>query len=266
MNPADYARYTDTLIRNLAADDRVLGLIAVGSMAATGHQPDQWSDHDFFVIAGDDAAEPLRADVTWLPDSDRIVLAHRETAHGLKVLYSYAHLVEYAVFTMDELLHVARFNRYRVLLDRAGLTAKMAERAEEQRREEAEGAESPFDTVQYHMRHCIVVLMVGAGRHARGEQLSGHVFVKQYALFNLLRLLTLLHDSPDRDLLDNLDAMRRFERVYPALGAEINALLLLETPECARRMLDLVEREASREADYPAEAVTMVRRYLEAIP
>ncbi|MCI0417100.1 hypothetical protein L0222_30385 [bacterium] len=36
--------------QQLTAEESVLGLVALGSMAAQDYVPDQWSDHDFFVI------------------------------------------------------------------------------------------------------------------------------------------------------------------------------------------------------------------------
>jgi hypothetical protein len=45
-----YNQFTQGLVDNLSANERVLGLVAVGSMAATHHQPDAWSDHDFLIV------------------------------------------------------------------------------------------------------------------------------------------------------------------------------------------------------------------------
>lgn len=55
MDPNAYNQFTETLVGNLNRDERVLGLVAVGSMAATHHQPDEWSDHDFLRRALNEA-------------------------------------------------------------------------------------------------------------------------------------------------------------------------------------------------------------------
>src|SRR5207253_10826009 len=107
----------------LAADERVLGLVALGSMSGEP-PPDQWSDHDFFVISRPGEQERMRTELSWLPDGEEIVLAYRETAHGVKVLYRDAHLLEFAVFDPEE-MSVARINRFRVLLDRGGVAQRM---------------------------------------------------------------------------------------------------------------------------------------------
>src|SRR4051794_18532702 len=103
MTPEDYEAFTRNLTDALAADARVIGVVALGSMARSDYEPDEWSDHDFFVVARPDAAEAMRTDLTWLPDFGDVVLAARETAHGLKVIFRSGHLAELAVFTPEEL-------------------------------------------------------------------------------------------------------------------------------------------------------------------
>ena len=86
MFPQAYDAITAALrIRWLAAPD-VLGLVALGSMAGRDYQPDEFSDHDFFVVAEPASAEPMRQDLSWLPQADAVVLSFRETAHGLSRL------------------------------------------------------------------------------------------------------------------------------------------------------------------------------------
>ena len=48
MTPEQYDAFTDMIVRNLVADEQVLGLVAAGSMAKMDHQPDEWSDHDSY--------------------------------------------------------------------------------------------------------------------------------------------------------------------------------------------------------------------------
>src|SRR5512140_406945 len=116
MEPSAYARFTATLLERLGADPDVLGLVALGSMSELPPGPDRWSDHDFFVVTRPGAQERLRAAPDWLPAPERIVLWHRETAHGLKAIWDDGHLAELAVFDLEE-LGLARVNRFSVLLD-----------------------------------------------------------------------------------------------------------------------------------------------------
>lgn len=254
MDRHNYYRITYHLITTLKQDPRVLGLVALGSMAEVSRKPDRWSDHDFFVITEPGAQEDFRTNRNWLPDPERIVLHARETAHGVKTLYDDGHLLEFAVFDADE-LHVARANDYRVLFDRADITAHMAQIST------PPDSTPPVDPAR-EFALLLAVLHVGAGRYARGEQISAHAFVKSHALHHLLRLLTHLHGA-DHTARDTLDPLRRFEQAFPDKGAAINAALLRPTPETALALLDIAVRHAQDTLpDYPAAAVEVVREML----
>src|SRR4051812_48367660 len=95
-------------------------------MADRDYAPDDWSDHGFFVISSAGEQERLRGDLSWLPRHDGVALAFRETEHGLNVIYDDGHLLEFAVFDLDE-LGLAGINRYRVLLDRGGVEERVRE-------------------------------------------------------------------------------------------------------------------------------------------
>src|SRR5262249_12799853 len=120
-----FDEFTQALRRRLESDPRVLGLVALGSMSGELPEPDEWSDHDFFVVTRQGEQERMRNELSWLPRAQEIVLAFRETAHGVKALYRDAHLLEFAVFDPDE-LGLARVNRYRVLFDRADIESRMS--------------------------------------------------------------------------------------------------------------------------------------------
>ncbi|MBN1205292.1 MAG: hypothetical protein JXB05_10240 [Myxococcaceae bacterium] len=257
MKTAEYQRFTEELRRGLEADERVVGLVALGSMAGRDYAPDAFSDHDFFVVTRPGAQEHFRAERGWVPESGRLVLWMRETAHGVKALFESGHLLEFAVFSPEE-LHLARVNRYRVLLDRGGVEETLAEVA---RRTAQQGA--PEDG--WLMGQFLTQLIIGAGRHARGERLSGSSRVKEDALRHLVRLLARHVRSEHAALLDDLDAVRRFERVFPKLGQELNEALGQETPRAALLLLELAERELRGRlgAGFPAEAFQAVRARLE---
>lgn len=246
MTPTQYQTFINQLTTTLDADPQVVGLVALGSMAQRDYQPDQYSDHDFFVIVIPGAQPKFRQQLTWLPDVHDIALAFTETAHGLKVVYKSGHLLEFAIFDAQE-LHLARTNRYRVLVDKADIATQMAAiTAETTRQGQQETADS-----DYHVGQFITNLLVGVGRHRRGEQLSGHKFVKINAIHHLLTLLAKHVPSANGAILDNLDATRRFEFAYPELGAEINDLLRQASPAAASGLLALARRELA--AIWPAE-------------
>jgi lincosamide nucleotidyltransferase len=231
-----YHAFTRQLTAGLEQRAEVLGLVAVGSMAEQDYAPDEWSDHDFYVIVRTGVQERYRDKTDWLPNSEDVLWAYRETEHGVKVLYRDGHLLEYAIFDEEE-LSLAKTNRYRVLLDRAGLEQRLAHIAE-QTRAWADGSSDLFHAGQF-----LTNLLVGMGRYRRGELLSAHQFVKARASEHLVRLLTRHVASDEQTLADNIDPTRRFEAVYPGLGEELRQLMLCEIPEAAGRMLALFQRE-----------------------
>ncbi len=255
MTPEAYQEFTERLTENLRHDPRVLGLVAAGSMSRQDYQPDAYSDHDFFVIVQPGAQLEMRQNLAWLPDAAQIALAFQETAHGMKVVYENGHLLEFAVFDLQELL-MARGNRVQVLLDKGDVAARVAQVVAQTQAEET--------AVSHHVGQFITNLLVGVGRQRRGEQLSGHKFVKFNALHHLLPLLATHLPSANHSLLDNLDATRRFELAYPELGAEINELLLADTETAARGLLALAERELA--AIWPEEmkrGTVVIRQFLD---
>ena len=257
MTPDQYFEFTEDLRSRLATDDRVLGLIAVGSMAVKDYLPDRWSDHDFFVIVQPGNQEFFRTDFSWLPSYDQIVFSYRETAHGVKILYRNGHLLEFAVFDLRE-LYLARVNRYRVLLDRCSLEEHLAEIRTTTVREAPTHSDDLYLVGQF-----LTNLLVGVGHHRRGEQLSGHFFVKQSALRHLALLVHKHVDSETKHLLDGLDPLRRFEFAFPDMGRELNRILELDTPETAKEMLSFAEKNLrGRLKDYPVLAVEVILRSL----
>ncbi|MCA9955354.1 MAG: hypothetical protein H6657_04720 [Ardenticatenaceae bacterium] len=258
MNLTEYNKFTEDMRLKLAGDDRVLCLVALGSMAQQDYQPDEWSDHDFFVITIHGVQEDMRRDLSWLPRADDLVFYFRETEHGIKALYHGGHLLEFAIFNEDE-LQLARLNRYRVLLDKAEIAPRLEELALTTQDWVAQGQTDP----NRRLAEFLMNLFVGVGRYARGERLSGHQFIKTYALTHLLRLLAEFHTSEDQSLLDNLDPFRRFERVFPRLGAEINGILAQNTLLAAEGLLALAVLELRPFlSPFPDAAVTEVQRMI----
>jgi hypothetical protein len=255
MRPEAYAVFTEALRARLGSDSRVLGLVALGSMARRDYEPDLWSDHDFFVITSPGAQEAFRADRSWLPDPERVVFSYRETAHGVKALYDDGHLVEFAVFDPGEVA-VARVNRYRVLLDRGDVERRLAELADST----AAVTEARADD-EWLIGQFLTSLLVAAGRFARGERASARALVAGQAARPLFVLLARHVPSERRGVLDDLDPFRRFELAYPELGRELDVLLRLETPAAAVGLLDLARRELEgRMPGFPSRAAEIVRR------
>lgn len=255
MDLTEFRSFSATLVANLADDARVLGVVALGSMAEVGYAPDQWSDHDCFVVTVPGAQEALLADLSWLPRFAGLVYVAPEGAHGFRAIYDDGHLVEPVVLSMDE-LDAMRINRYRMLFDRAEVGQRMAEIAARTAAESQAPADDRIDAGMF-----LVNLAVGVGRYRRGERLSGHLFVKSYAMEHLTRLLARYVPAARPDLMDTLAPSRRFELLYPAIAAELDEVENLPPVSGALRLLDLAERELSgRMPDFPARAFEAVRQ------
>jgi hypothetical protein len=250
----EYRAFTRDLTERLRADERAIGLVAVGSMADRDYAPDEWSDHDFFVITPPDGQEDLRNDLSWLPASARIALSVRETDHGLLVIYDDGHLLEFAVFDLEEIA-LAGVNRYRVLLDRGGV--------EERIEQVAVNPRPPRDDV-FLFGKTVTAALVATGRARRGETLSA-AFLLTWATTFLNRLLIRTLPSDNASLLDGFDSLRRFERAYPELGAELAAIVRLDPADGGPALLGVLERELRPlRPDLPWAAVDAVNARLAA--
>jgi hypothetical protein len=253
-----YRAWTRELVRALEADGRVRGLVALGSMAERDPLPDAFSDHDFFVVVEAGTQEAFRRDLSWLPRAGDIALAFRETAHGMKVVYDSGHLLEFAVFDADE-LYLARVNRYRVLLDRGDVARRLEEIATRTSREAEQTA--PDDA--WLLGQLLTQVLVGAGRHARGEVLSGRSRVADAV--RLLCILLARHvRAPQAGLLDGLDPLRRVERVYPALGGELARASDGDTLGLARTVLRIAGSELAHVPGFSPRSVDAVRAAVDA--
>jgi hypothetical protein len=249
MRPDEYRAFTQELTARLQGDTRAIGLVAVGSMADHDYAPDEWSDHDFFVITPPGGQEELRNDLSWLPHVDRIALSFRETDHGLIVIYDDGHLLEFAVFDLEEIA-LAGVNRYRVLLDRGGV--------EECVEHVAANPRTPRDDL-FLFGKVVTAALVAAGRGRRGETLSA-AFLVTWATTFLNRLLIRTLPTANASLLDSFDSLRRFELAYPELAAELAAIVRLDPADAGPALLDVLERELRpRRPDLPWPAVEAVR-------
>lgn len=252
MTPENYHTLTQTLQQNLDTRDDVLGFIALGSMAETDHQPDQWSDHDFFVITTANHQQVYRDSTDWLPHPEKLVLHFQETNHGCKAIYEDGHILEYAIFDMGE-LNIARINSYRILIDKANITEIMPTLQHSITQEN--DPQRIFDSM-------ISNILVGSMRTARGEILSGNAFIKQFALRAFLVLCwELLADASHYQ--DSLDPYRRFEFQFPEIAAQINSAMQESNSSAGLLLLELCQSElAPLLPDNRVQAIKTIRDYL----
>jgi hypothetical protein len=248
MQPDEYGHFTERLRERISKDGRAIGLVALGSMSGEPPAADDWSDHDFFVITRPGEQEGLRNDLSWLPDAGEIAFTYRDTPHGVKVFYRSAHLLELAVFDLDEMVRYAKINRARTLLDRGGVD----EAVQHLRRRRPERRDT-----RWLSGEILGTLLVASNRARRGELLSS----RELLYFATLRLAELIAQSlPREGALDSLNPLRRFELAFPQLGGELNAALQRPPGEAARLLLGVALRQLPD--DFPAEAARAIERHL----
>jgi len=246
----EFDRFTDRLTGWAATAEGVLGLVLLGSTAGTTHPPDGWSDHDFYVIAEPDATEGLRSTTAWLPSRAATVAVHeRDTEHGAWVVYDDGHLLEYAVFTLDELAG-SRTGAHRVAVDRAG---DLADRI---RPTLSPPPRDPRRLATALHR----ALLVGGGRAARGERLAARRHLVD-AVGSLLWLSAIL-DQPGRGAADRQDPWRRVELSHPELAPVLDRILTQSDRTAALELAQLAEALAGRERWWPRALALAVREQL----
>lgn len=247
MERADFDQLTERLVAWASSARGVLGLVLVGSAAGTTHEPDRWSDHDFFVVAEPAVAPSLRASAAWLPVPEgAIVLHEQDTAHGAWAVLEDGHMLEYAVFAPDELT-LSRSGALRVAVDRLGdLEARMAPTLAPPQRD-------PASTAASFLRSALV----GAGRAARGERLAARRHLGD-AVGVLLALLALEGSA------DAQDPWRRVERRRPEVAAALDRELARGDASAASALVALAADRFEHEPWWPRALADAVRPRIEA--
>jgi hypothetical protein len=254
VTEAEYDRFTDRLRVSLEGDARVLALIALGSTAVP-EQRDQYSDHDFWIVARPGERATLLEERSWLPDAETQVACVRTGSRYLVALYATGHVMESGVFEPDE-LGEGRLGTYRILFDRHGLAERLEEIA-------ARPSRPPTPDERSECELFFITLLTGAARAARGEHLSAHKYLAFFAADFLLGLLVRNKRFRGSELIDRLDPWRRFDQLDPALAADLLAAVRLTPTKAALRLLDIAERELRDVLpDYPARAAEVARSAL----
>lgn len=233
-----YLEFSSQLTHNVEANSDFVGLVLVGSTADT-FRVDEWSDHDFFLVTQEGLGEKYRQDLSWLPFSDEIAWAPRETAHGLKVVYSFGHVLEFAVFNNSE-LELAKVNAATVTVDRAEIRGRVDTMREASK---PTPSTNPEIALQIDLELLLTHILIGVGRFRRGETLIAGEQIRTYLMPNLLNLVSAwtAAEAGSESTEDNLNKFRRFEKRYPELAAEITTALAQDVESAAKSILGIVQ-------------------------
>ena len=233
-----FLKFSQDLTKSLAGMDEVIGLVFLGSAADTS-RVDQWSDHDFFVITKNGLAENFRKNLSWLPNTQEIVMAPRETDHGLKVVYSSGHVLEFAVFNDSE-LELASANAFAVALDRSNIEERMRAIASRSGKKDY-----LFDT---EFELFLSQLLISVGRARRGETLTARESFSNACLNYVLGFVRhcLAAEPGTEEKTDNLNRFRRFEFQYPTLAKRLDETLMHDAEMAAKGLLEIALEVSER--------------------
>ncbi len=246
---ARFEKYSESLTQSCIQNPKIIGLVLVGSTAET-QRVDEWSDHDFFVITEDSDQEELRQNLSWLPDADSVAFSFRETEHGLKVVYNSGEVLEFAIFSCDE-LRVCMVNHHRLAYGGERVVRALTEAATRLPPVVVGDDLSDF-------RHFLSALVIQVGRARRGEGITAGQGIHGTATTALLKVLT--RRLPPDPRLDKLDVSRRFEFVHPEVGKAIAAAVAQKPEAAARDLLKISERYlAPIWSDFPKGEVDTVK-------
>ncbi len=247
-----FERRRQRIVDAAAAHADVVGVVAFGSTAELD-RVDEWSDHDVAVITAPGAEAPLRHDLSWVPDADRIAFSVIDRHDGVTVVYDDGRVIEFGTATLEGFAGWAG-NAAEALLDRGGVADAVAELV---------ARPAPGDAVDVggSTRIALAKLLIGTGRARRGELLTAGHNIRGEAVEHLLTALGAALPG-DRDRLDTLDPRRRFEQVHPALGARIEDALRHDPETAARMLLEIASEQLGTRDDFPIRGAAAIRRRL----
>ncbi|MER3388954.1 MAG: hypothetical protein RJQ01_02870 [Microcella sp.] len=243
-----FEQYLWTVRDRLAGDDRILGLVGMGSTAER-HRVDEWSDHDLAIITSPGSQDEVRHERWWLPDADRIVLDVIEWHGGGTLVFDDGRVIEFGVASPDE-LSVWSVHHHDVLFDRGGVAEAVA-------RAIARSPRNRNASLADELALVVAKVHLGAGKARRGETLAASALLRGDAVTHLLTAVAVL--SPEDDRADRLDPRRRLNLTHPDLAVSLSNALRLEEVSLARRLLDLGESLAGDCPEFPHAALAAVR-------
>lgn len=199
---------------SLAATDKALALIGLGSVGLELDRLDDYSDLDFFVVVQDGCKAEFLANLDWLSRARPLIFTFKNTPDGYKVLFDDDIYAEFAVFELYELENTTYTE---------GRIVWKADDFDEQWRVPQKPPMSwKPESRKWLIGEIVTCLYVGLCRLKRGEQLSAWRFVQGHAFTLLLELIEFDQTDPS---LDVFSKDRRFEQRHLDWTANLSHFL-----------------------------------------
>ncbi|GEM46585.1 hypothetical protein [Deinococcus cellulosilyticus] len=257
MNKEEFQAFKERLAARTAEHPDLIGLVFLGSASDSSRQ-DRWSDHDFFLISKEGLQQHFREDLSWLPEGFNIELGFQDTDHGVQVISDTGHLLEFAVFSEDELYRYARVNAYSLMVDKGNLAEILRHCAREQVPQEKD--------LRHHVGKVLTCSIISMGRYARGERASGReVFLNGVlrSFIYMYKNLPIVEGQPKHHRMDNLDVFRRIETTHPDLGKLLDEFEGMPVPRALQRVLEIQLQRCGHLPWYPKAAHLAVQDRLQ---
>jgi len=165
MEQEAFEECSRAFIQALAVFDNVVGVVALGSTADPGTR-DSWSDHDFAVVLRDGDPGQLLRDVSWMPNTEKIIAKAGHGGFYNVAVYDDGHKVEYLVCDEAAASSIT-VTKFLVLLDRSDVGRRIEEAHAQTSTRQRAMSDDACDPINL----AIVVLTAGQ-RAQRGELLN----------------------------------------------------------------------------------------------
>ena len=199
----------DAIGQTIAQTDDALVLLGLGSVGQELERLDDYSDLDFFVIAKPGKKVRFIEQLDWLENAHPLQFQFQNTKDGHKIMFDDGIYAEFAIFELDELSEIA-FSAGRIVWCDPSFDA--FERLVPQPR----NSSSEHPSVDYAIHEALTNLYVGLCREARGETLSAFRLIQQFAVGQLLYVLSSF-EKEEATYVDPFAPERRIEQRFPEM-------------------------------------------------
>lgn len=235
--------HTDTLLARLdaigqtiAQTDDALVLLGLGSVGQELERLDDYSDLDFFVIVKPGKKSRFIEQLDWLDRAHPLEFRFQNTQDGYKIMFSDGIYAEFAIFELEELSEIA-FSAGRIVWCDASFDD--FERLVPQ----PHNASYENPSIDYAIHEALTNLYVGLCREARGETLSAFRLIQQFAVGQLLHVLSSF-EKEEETFVDPFAPERRIEQRFPEMINRFSEMMpgYSQNKTAALVILDYIEQ------------------------